>query len=176
MSEIRHSDISIRTATLADAGTIAGHRRSMFFDMGHRDEQALDEMIGAFRVWLREKMGLGEYLAWVAMNAEGEIVAGLGLWLMDWPPHLIGPGSKRGNILNVYTNPGFRRRGIARRLMETALEWCGGNGIRAVILHASAEGRTLYESLGFAATNEMRLLVEKPNEYRRGVPALETRS
>ncbi len=76
---------------------------------------------------------------------------------MDWPPHMIGPGARRGNILNVYTEPRSRRLGLARRLMETALDWCRDNGIRAVILHASPEGRPLYESLGFKSTNEMRV-------------------
>jgi GNAT superfamily N-acetyltransferase len=159
LTDTRHPEISIRTATLDDAETIAGHRRSMFFDMGHRDEEQLNAMITAFRPWLREKMSSGEYLAWMATGGDGRIVAGLGLWLMDWPPHLVGPGSRRGNILNVYTLPSFRRQGIARHLMEAALDWCRGNGIRAVILHASDEGRSLYERLGFGPTNEMRLMV-----------------
>jgi hypothetical protein len=41
--------------------------------------------------------------------------------------------------------------------METALVWCRNNGIRAVILHSSAAGRPLYDSVGFKSTNEMRL-------------------
>jgi len=158
-SEIRQGNISIRTATLDDAEAIVGHRRGMFFDMGYHNEEELNRMIGAFRPWLREKMASAEYLAWVASGGDGTIVAGLGLWLMDWPPHMVGPGSRRGNILNVYTAPSFRRQGIARRLMEAALEWCRTHGIPAVILHASDEGRPLYENLGFAPTNEMRLTI-----------------
>ena len=61
---------------------------------------------------------------------------------------MIGPGARRGNVLNVYTEPHARRQGLARRLMETAMVWCRDNGIRAVILHASPDGRPLYESLG----------------------------
>jgi GNAT superfamily N-acetyltransferase len=57
----------------------------------------------------------------------------------------------------VYTEPQFRRRGLARRLIEAALEWCRENKIDVVILHASPEGRALYESLGFQASNEMRI-------------------
>ena len=117
-------------------------------------------MIAAFRPWLAQKMESGEYLAWVAIAPDSAIVAGLGLWLMDWPPHMIGPGARRGNILNVYTDPAMRRRGLARRLMEAALVWCGEHGIRAVILHSSDDGRALYEKLGFQPTNEMRLLLE----------------
>ena len=43
--------------------------------------------------------------------------------------------------------------------MEVALDWCRSTGIRAVILDASDEGRSLYESLGFTQTNEMRLMI-----------------
>ena len=148
----------IRLATVADADAIVAHRRAMFLDMGHGDDATLDAMCVAFRPWLVSRMETGEYLAWVAMEGDA-IVAGLGLWLMDWPPHMIGPGARRGNILNVYTEPGSRRQGIARRLMAVALEWCREHGIRAVILHASEKGRPLYEKLGFQPTNEMRLLL-----------------
>ena len=149
--------LPIRSATLADTAILAAHRRAMFFDMGHRDSRALDSMIEAFLPWLREKMAAGEYLAWFAVTESGAIAAGAGLWLMDWPPHMVGPGSRRGNILNVYTDPAYRRRGLARRLTETAIEWCRSHDIATVILHASDEGRPLYQSLGFVATNEMRL-------------------
>ncbi len=131
----------------------------MFLEMGYRDPAALDSMTAAFRPWLQSKMTSREYLAWVAVDPPDRIVAGLGLWLMDWPPHLIGPGAPRGNILNVYTAPSHRRQGIARRLMDASLDWCRQNAIAAVILHASDQGRSLYEHLGFTPTNEMRLLL-----------------
>jgi GNAT superfamily N-acetyltransferase len=152
--------LTIRPGTVDDAETIAAHRRSMFSEMGYRDEAALDAMTAAFLPWLRQRMNDSEYLAWLAAGPDGSIVAGLGLWLMDWPPHMIGPGSRRGNILNVYTERQFRRQGIARRLMDIALDWCRANGIRAVILHASDDGQKLYEQLGFRSTNEMRILLD----------------
>ncbi len=147
----------IRKGAASDARIVVAHRRAMFREMGYRDEQALEKMSAAFEPWLVGRMQTGEYLAWFAIRADGAIAAGLGLWLMDWPPHMIGPGARRGNILNVYTEPHSRRLGLARALMETALAWCRDNGIRAVILHASSEGRPLYEALGFKSTNEMRL-------------------
>ncbi|SRR5579864_819132 len=161
MTNADQADIRIRAATIADAEAIVAHRRAMFFDMGHRDTHQLNAMITAFRPWLREKIASNEYLAWMGTSRDGTIVAGLGLWLMDWPPHLIGPGSRRGNILNVYTERSYRRQGIAKRLMEVALEWCKANGIQAVILHASEEGRGLYQKLGFEPTNEMRLMLAR---------------
>lgn len=148
---------SIRQAITRDAPIIVAHRRAMFNEMGYRDEQALDQMSAAFEPWLVARMESGEYLAWFAVSSDGIVAAGLGLWLMDWPPHMIGPGARRGNILNVYTEPHARRQGLARRLMETSVAWCRNNRIRAVILHASPDGRPLYESLGFKSTNEMRI-------------------
>jgi ribosomal protein S18 acetylase RimI-like enzyme len=142
---------------LDDVKTIVGHRRAMFRDMRSPDEAALDSMAAKFGPWLTEKMRAKEYLAWLAVASGGEVAAGAGLWLMDWPPHVLGSGPRRGNILNVYTERAFRRRGLARVLMETALGWCRENKVDVVILHASPEGRALYESLGFEASNEMRM-------------------
>ena len=149
--------IALRRATIADAGTIAKHRRAMFRDMGYHDEVALDSMSTTFLPWLEAKMESGDYLAWLAVTAADFVVAGAGLWLMDWPAHMVGSSTRRGNIVNVYTEPQFRRRGLARWLMKVVLHWCKVNGIDFVILHASQEGRSLYESLGFQPGNEMRI-------------------
>jgi GNAT superfamily N-acetyltransferase len=152
--------MEIRRATATDAATITEHRRAMFADMGHRDSAAMDVMSAAFLPWVKAKLESHEYLAWFAVDIDGTVAAGLGLWLMDWLPHMIGGGApRRGNIVNVYTAPAYRRKGIARALMQTALDWSRDNGVACVILHASAEGRGLYESFGFTATNEMRLLL-----------------
>jgi GNAT superfamily N-acetyltransferase len=129
----------------------------MFHDMGYNDDVALDSMSSKFRVWLRQHMNAGDYHAWVVSAPDGSIASGAGLWLMDWPPHMIGQGGRRGNILNVYTAQNFRRRDLARQLMQVVLSWCAENSIDTIILHASTSGRSLYESMGFVATNEMRL-------------------
>jgi len=147
----------LRRASTADVETLVAHRRAMFRDMGYNDEVALDSMSTKFRIWLLERMNSGDYHAWLVTAPDGSIAAGAGLWLMDWSPHMIGNGVQRGNILNVYTSETFRRRGLARQLMQAVLDWCGENQIDTIILHASPSGRDLYESMGFTPTNEMRL-------------------
>jgi GNAT superfamily N-acetyltransferase len=148
---------SLRQASTADLDTLVLHRRAMFHDMGYADAAALDSMSAKFRRWLLERMDSGDYLAWLVSASDGSVAAGAGLWLMDWPPHMIGTGTRRGNILNVYTAEPYRRLGLARELMTVVLAWCRDNGIDTVILHASPSGRHLYECLGFQATNEMRI-------------------
>jgi GNAT superfamily N-acetyltransferase len=150
----------IRPGTLDDIETIVGHRRAMFHEMGNRDEAALDRVCTGFRPWLARKMQVGEYLAWFAVGEDEKIAAGLGLWLMDWPPHILGPGRWRANILNVYTQPQRRCNGLARALVEQALEWCRANNVSTIILHASDAGRPLYQSIGFLPSPEMRLILK----------------
>ena len=147
---------AIRRASTDDIDTLVAHRRAMFVDMGYRDEAALHSMAAKCHSWLLTRMNRGEYLAWLATAPDRSIVSGTGLWLMDWPPHMIGSG-RRGNILNVYTAVEFRRRGLAGELMKAAMQWCRSNGVDVVVLHASHDGRRLYESMGFTETNEMRI-------------------
>ena len=147
---------AVRRASAEDINVLVAHRRAMFVDMGYRNETALDSMASKCSAWLLERMNRGEYLAWLAIAPDGSIVAGAGLWLMDWIPHMIGSGP-RGNILNVYTAVEYRRRGLAGELVKAALQWCRSNGVDVVVLHSSSEGRHLYESMGFAGSNEMRL-------------------
>jgi GNAT superfamily N-acetyltransferase len=153
------TEFLIRPATLADAETILAHRRAMFLAMGYPDNDAMHRMCDAFLPWLARKMEAGEYLAWFAVAPDGEIASGVGLWLMDWPPHMLGPGRWRANILNVYTRPQSRRQGLARKLVETAMEWCRANQLSTVILHASDDGRPLYQSMGFKPSTEMRTIL-----------------
>src|SRR5579884_3441375 len=101
--------ILLRQASVTDASIIARHRRSMFRDMGYQDETALDRMTERFLPWVESKLESQEYVGWLAVDADDVVAAGAGVWLMDWPAHMVGSSAWRGNILNVYTEPQFRR-------------------------------------------------------------------
>lgn len=148
---------NIRRATPADADIIVTQRRQMFEDMGYRDSRMLDSMDEKFAVWLRDRLAREVYLGWFALTPDEQIVAGVGLWLLDWPPGPLDQSSLRGYVLNVYTAPDYRYRGLASKLMQTLLEWCRAQGIHTISLHASDQGRSVYEHLDFKPTNEMRL-------------------
>lgn len=149
---------TIRRTTLDDMPTIQHHRLAMFVDMGRQREQLLP-MDARFHLWLRDRIMEGTYIGFFALDQAGTVVAGLGLWMHEWPPASIGMADVRGYILNVYTEQAHRGRGLATRLMKEALDECRARRIEVVELHASDVGRLVYEKLGFTATNEMRLIL-----------------
>jgi GNAT superfamily N-acetyltransferase len=151
------SEVTIREAGPGDLETILHHRRSMFRDMGEGSAEELDRMVDVARPWLERASADGSYHHWLAINRSGQVAGGGGVLLSPWPANPKDACTERAVILNVYTESEFRRRGVARLIMQVILEWVRAYGLRAVNLHASNEGRALYEKLGFVQTNEMRL-------------------
>jgi|SRR5579859_2644263 len=151
------ADITIREAAPGESAIILHHRRSMFRDMGEGTAKELDRMVEVARPWLQQALADGSYRHWLALDVSGRVAGGGGVLLCPWPPSPHYPCTQRAVILNVYTESEFRKQGIARQVMLAILAWLKEQGFTAVNLHASPEGRPLYESLGFEATNEMRL-------------------
>ena len=154
-------EVSIRQATPADLEVILHHRQAMFWDMGSRDEKRLAGMRVSSEAFLRRALADGTYRGWLAVLADGRVAAGGGIAIVPWSGSPDDPAPRRGWIQNVYTEPAFRHCGLARRIMETIVEWCRAEGFYAVSLHASTFGRPLYESMGFRPTNEMRLYLRE---------------
>ena len=155
------AEITIREAAPSESAIILHHRRSMFRDMGEGTVEELDRMVEVARPWLARALGDGSYHHWLALDGLGRVAGGGGVLLSPWPANPKDPCTQRAVILNVYTEPEFRKRGIARQVMRTILAWVKQQGLRSVNLHASDQGRLLYEKLGFEATNEMRLRFDR---------------
>ncbi len=150
------SNVDIRAATVSNIPEILCQRRAMYEDMGHRDPDTLEQMALLSGDYLIRAMSDGSFRAWLASSGD-RFVAGGAVIISPWPAHPDDLECRRATILNVYTYRQFRRRGIVRRLMQTMIAWCAGEGFARVALHASDDGRYLYESLGFDPSNEMRL-------------------
>jgi GNAT superfamily N-acetyltransferase len=146
----------IRQATSDDIPELLLHRRGMYEDMGYSDAKALAGMMKTSELYLREALGNETLYAWLALIDEKVVGGGL-IIVSPWLSHPYDQDCRRATVLNMYVYPEFRRRGIARHLMQFMIEWCRKEGFQAVALHASDQGRPLYESLGFEPTTEMKL-------------------
>ena len=142
------SDYLVRRATIDDLDALVHHRLSMFTEMGTSFDAPVIRRL--FTDWLLKMMPADEYVAWVCEAPDGTVVAGAGITLLKWPP---GPSAISGEriafVYNVYTEPAHRKRGLARRLMDTVHDWCMDNGVGAVALNAAPDARHLYESQGY---------------------------
>jgi GNAT superfamily N-acetyltransferase len=152
----------VKLATIEDLASIVGHRAAMFAEIRGCTKEAIESMSAAFEKWVVPRLKSGEYLTWFALDDVEQIAAGAALWVQDWPPYIMPDGSpenKRAYLLNVFTDHGHRRKGLSRKLVKAAIEWCEAHGISMITLHASPMGRPLYESLGFNTTHEMRMIL-----------------
>ena len=148
--------LRLRRVAPGDVDVVLRHRRRMFEDMGLVDDAALGAMVASGREALGRWIEDGVYHGWLVESGD-EVLAGGGVFLTPWPPSVTDGQPRRATILNVYTERPWRRQGLARRLMLVMIGWCEREGFRAVFLDASADGRALYEALGFRPTTQMRL-------------------
>ena len=153
-------EVLIRPATPDDIPELLRHRRGMYEDMGYNDAGTLSVMVSTCKPYLASALANGTLHGWLACAGE-KVVAGGVVLVSPWPSQPYDGQCRRATILNMYTDPPFRRQGIARRLMQTMIDWCRKEGFVHVTLHASDKGRPLYDSLGFEVTNEMRLNLRK---------------
>jgi len=157
----------IRLASASDLELISWHRARMFADMGELPTELFDAFRTQSLETLRRMFAEEKYFGWLAspQDQPDRIVAGAGAAVSEVAPHpqpdangkIDIVGGRQAIIQNVYTEPEWRRRGLAALLLKSILDWTHEQGIDSVVLHASEEGRKVYERLGFIASNEMRL-------------------
>jgi GNAT superfamily N-acetyltransferase len=159
VSSENDQSLRIRQATPADVDVIVIHRHRMFADMGYGDEAQREAMTIAARPFIESALADGSYRGWLVED-QGRVVAGGGVAIVGFQPTPFDPNPRKAWILNMYTEPAYRRRGLATELLRRMISWCHEQGFKSVALHASNAGRPIYEQLGFKPTNEMRLPLE----------------
>lgn len=155
----------------------------MFVDTGSVPADAVEPLVELSADRLRDALPRGEDVGWLAFDdgSPERPVAGAGVLLrLTLPFPRTFPGERQAVaegrqaiVLNVYTHPAHRRRGLARRLMAEVLRWAPDEGrVDSLVLHASEDGRSLTEPLGFAPTNEMRLMDDPCAQDPAGGPGM----
>jgi GNAT superfamily N-acetyltransferase len=163
-ADLAKSGILIRPATLDDVDTLVTFRVRMFREMGWSDESRIDAFIPAATTHLREGFSAGTCNGFVAeeTDASGDrrIIGTVALVWQRVAPTVRNVEGRVAYVLGMYVVPEHRRRGIARLLMDATIACATENCAPLITLHASDEGRLLYEQLGFAPAPEMRLFTD----------------
>ena len=94
----------------------------------------------------------------VAAVDDGRCVACASMSYIEIMPTFSHSSGKRAHLMNVYTEKHYRRRGIARHLVNMLIEDARAYGATEVSLDATESGRPLYESVGFKASEECMVI------------------
>lgn len=142
-------------ATPKDIDILVRFRHEMFEDMGHRtaEEHRLNDV--QFRRWAILKMKERKLRCFLVKAPDGESAGGGTVWLREVQP---SPGRRAGvmpYLMSMYTEPKFRRKGVATLVVREAERWARDRGYPLMNLHASRKGRKVYAKLGWKRTWEM---------------------
>lgn len=91
---------------------------------------------------------------------ESRFVGAGGVSFFQVMPTYHNPSGNKAYIMNMYTNPEYRRKGIAYKILDMLIKDTKSKGISAISLEATDMGRPLYEKYGFVKMNDEMELPE----------------
>lgn len=90
----------------------------------------------------------GTFVSWLALDGE-KIVGTSGMSFVEKPPYFGCPSGKIGLLSSMYTDPDYRRKGIAKNLLTKVMDDARKYGCGAIQITASDMGVKLYTACGF---------------------------
>ena len=115
-----------------------------------REEGATDEMdlSPALMDYYQRHLANGTFVSWLALDGD-RIIGTSGMSFVEKPPYFGCPTGRIGLLSSMYTNPDYRRQGIARELLRRVVEEARTYGCGTVQITASDMGVLLYSDFGF---------------------------
>ncbi len=101
----------------------------------------------------------GSHIAYLVFDEERFVGAG-GVSFFQVMPTYHNPSGNKAYIMNMYTNPEYRRKGIAIKTLDMLIKDAKNRGVTAISLEATDMGRPLYEKYGFIKMNDEMELPE----------------
>lgn len=101
----------------------------------------------------------GTHTAYLVFDGNRFIGAG-GISYFRVVPTYHNASGNKAYIMNMYTNPDYRRMGIAYKTLELLVADAREKGVKAISLEATNMGRPLYEKFGFVKMNDEMELPE----------------
>ncbi len=115
-----------------------------------REEGAKEEidLAPALRDYYDRHMAEGTFVSWLAFDGV-KIIGTSGMSFVEKPPYFGCPSGKMGLLSSMYTDPEYRRRGIAKELLDRVVKEARNYGCGTVQITASDMGVKLYAAYGF---------------------------
>jgi GNAT superfamily N-acetyltransferase len=134
--------ISYRLATISDLDDLIRLRLAMQSEVAHAhpDPSALQR---ALREYFSTAIPPEDFIAFLA-ESDGNVIASSGMVFHQHPPNGRNLTGREAYIMNMYTLPEFRGRGIGSELLDRLLKLARQKGIRRIVLHGLPKGRGIY--------------------------------
>jgi GNAT superfamily N-acetyltransferase len=143
--------VSIRPATPADVPALHRLQLAMALELlPDLPAERIADFDAELHEHLRRATASRDERAFLARTTDGEPVATGTLRVIHDAPFPRSTLAGEAQVVDVYTAPGWRRRGLGRALTEACLAEARELGIRRVFLRTTHAARPLYESMGFA--------------------------
>ena len=115
-----------------------------------REEGATEDidLAPALKDYYARHMADGTLVSWIALDGD-RIVGTSGMSFVEKPPYFGCPSGRIGLLSSMFTDPAYRRKGIARELLSRVIEEARAYGCGTVQITASDMGVLLYTSFGF---------------------------
>ncbi|MDO4515163.1 MAG: GNAT family N-acetyltransferase [Lachnospiraceae bacterium] len=115
-----------------------------------REEGATEDvdLVPHLRDYYNRHMSDGTFVSWLAFDGE-KIIGTSGMSFVEKPPYFSCPSGKIGLLSSMFTDPDYRRMGIARQLLHRVVEEARAYGCGCVQITASDMGVKLYSAYGF---------------------------
>jgi len=145
----------VRLATIDDAKALVDLRTEFLAEVTASGGEA--EVVAALTAYFTRALKSGEFVAYVA-EIDNRIVATSGMVFHRHPPSPTNLHGCEAYVMNMYTLPAWRERGIAAALLGRLIELARQTHCCRVSLHALPAARSIYVEAGFVPVDtEMRL-------------------
>ena len=149
--KVKEEGIVYRRATIDDVSALVDYRVRFLNELFNHPENDRTAVVRkALLEYFTEAIPSKDFIAWVA-ECDGRIIATGGMVVWEKPAIYGGVESgKLGYVLNFYTVPEARRKGVGTRLLNEVVREAKSLGLKYLHLHASRDGINIFRKAGFA--------------------------
>lgn len=137
--------MAYRLATTDDMELLIDFRKRLLVEEGQTVSSNIDEQLRSF---FEKQLNSDQFVQWIIEEEKAAIATG-GIQFISFPPSYSNPTGIRGYILNMYTAPESRGRGLAKQLVERLLADATERNVHHIFLISSPMGKPLYKKIGF---------------------------
>ncbi len=141
--------MEIRKANYNDIAELTKIRTDLLKECAEDGINGIEQLLyDKTNTYFIENIPNGNFVSYIAID-NGQIVATSGLCFYSVPPSHSNISGMVAYIMNMYTKPEYRKRGLAMKLLDCVVNEAKARGCMNITLNASEMGKPIYKKYGF---------------------------